>query len=95
MILRKAAERRDLVYTGQKIRIFPDFTPEVAKPRAAFNRARELFRDKPGVRYGTLFPAKLRVTFNGTESVFTDARKAEEFAELHFGAGRKDAESSG
>ncbi|KAL0160270.1 hypothetical protein M9458_043995, partial [Cirrhinus mrigala] len=84
-ILRKAADRRDLVYNGQKIRIFLDFTPEVAKRRAAFNRARELLCDKPGVRYGTLFPAKLRVIFNGTE-------KAEEFAELHFGTGRKDAE---
>ncbi|KAI2645874.1 Polyunsaturated fatty acid 5-lipoxygenase [Labeo rohita] len=53
--------------------------------RAAFNRAKELLHDKPGVWYETLFPAKLRVIFNGTESVFTDARKAEEFAELHFG----------
>lgn len=91
-VLKKAAERKDLTYNGQKIRVFPDFTPEVAKRRAAFNKARTMLRDKPGVRYGTIFPAKLRVTFNGTETVFTDASKAEEFAELHFGTGRKDAE---
>lgn len=94
-ILKKAAERKDLTFNGQKIRVFPDFTPEVAKRRAAFNRARAMLRDKPGVRYGTVFPAKLRVTFNGTETVFTDAKKAEEFAERHFGTGRDNAEDGG
>ncbi len=85
VVLWKAVIQKDLFYHGQRIRIFPDFTPEVAKRRAAFNRAREILRDKSGVRYGLLYPAKLRVTFRGTETVFTDARKALEFAELHFG----------
>ncbi|KAL2098411.1 hypothetical protein ACEWY4_007618 [Coilia grayii] len=84
-VLKRAAETRELSFNGQSIRIFPDFTPDVAKRRAAFNRAKELLRDQPGVRYGMLYPAKLRVTFNGTETVYTDATKACEFAELHFG----------
>lgn len=87
MILRKAATLRDLTYRGQKIRIFPDFTPEIAQRRAAFNGARALLRDKPGVRYGLLYPAKLKVTYRGTETMFTDAKEAQKFAELHFGAG--------
>lgn len=32
-----------------------------------------------------LYPVKLRVPFNGTETVFTDASKAQEFTEHHFG----------
>lgn len=53
-ILRKAIQRKDLTFNGQKIHVFPDFTPEVANRRAAFNRARAILRDKPGVRYGTV-----------------------------------------
>lgn len=92
MILRKAMTQRDLAYRGQKIHIFPDFTPEIAKRRAAFNGVRALLRDKPGVRYGLLYPAKLRVTFRGTETMFTDAKEAQKFAELHFGTGGGDAD---
>lgn len=84
-VLKRSAEVKVLSFKGQRIRVFPDFTPEVAKRRAAFNRAKELLRDQPGVRYGMLYPAKLRVTFNGTETVYTDASKAREFAEFHFG----------
>uniref|UniRef100_A0A087YRW3 L1 transposable element RRM domain-containing protein n=1 Tax=Poecilia formosa TaxID=48698 RepID=A0A087YRW3_POEFO len=86
-ILRKAMTQRDLAYQGQKIRIFPDFTAEIAKRRAAFNGVRALLRDKPGVRYGLLYPAKLRVTFRGAETMFTNAKEAQRFVELHFGAG--------
>lgn len=92
-VLRRAASLKDLFYHGLRIRIFPHFIPEVAKRRAAFNRARELLRDKRyGIRYGLLYPAKLRVTFRGKETVFTGAKKAREFTEHHFGAGREDAD---
>ncbi|XP_048086705.1 uncharacterized protein LOC125286061 [Alosa alosa] len=80
-ILRKAIAARQLFYEGKRIQIFPDYPPAVAKRRALFNRARELLRDRPGVKYGLLYPARLLVTFNGTQTSFTDAKKAEEYAE--------------
>lgn len=80
-ILRKSAAAKQLYYRGKRIQIFPDYPPAVAKRRALFNRARELLRDKPGVRYGLLYPARLLVTHNGTQTSFMDPKKAEEYAE--------------
>lgn len=94
-ILRKAAAKKDIFFKDQRIRIFPDFTPKVAKHRAAFNKTRELLRDKPGVKYGMLFPAKLRVTLNGKEFMFTDARKAWGFTQLHFSEGKRRTYTDG
>lgn len=80
-ILRKAATIRNLQYQGKSIRIFPDYPPSVAKRRALFNRARQLLRNQPGVRYGLLYPARFLVTHNGFQTTFTDPQKAEEYAE--------------
>ncbi|KAK7893118.1 hypothetical protein WMY93_022270 [Mugilogobius chulae] len=48
---------------------------------------RNLLRDKPGVRFGLLYPAKLRVTHNGSEAVFTDPNEARRYAQERFGSG--------
>lgn len=87
-ILRRAAKDRNLTYQGQRIRIFQDFPPEVVRQRALFTKTREMLRDKPGVRFGLLYPAKLRVTCDGTETVFTDPNEALQFAQRKFGANK-------
>ena len=84
-ILKKAAAQRRITYEGEKILIFPDLPPSIVKRRALFKPARDLMRDKPGVRFGTLYPAKLRVTMAGKDHYFTDPDKALEFARQHFG----------
>lgn len=86
-VLRKAAELKELTRARRS-----ECSPtSLRRWQSAGQRLTEQ-EHKPGVRYGTLFPAKLRVTFNGTEKVFTDPREAEEFAELRFGTNRRDAE---
>lgn len=86
-ILQKVRTARNLSFQGQRLHIFRDLPPAVAKKRAAFTPARSLLRDKPGVKFGLQYPAKLRVTYQGKESLFTDAEKALQFAEHHFGKG--------
>lgn len=71
---------KDLQYQGKTIRIFPDYPPTIAKRRALFNKAREMLRNQPGVKYGLLYPARLLVTHNGIQASFTDPKKAEEHA---------------
>lgn len=78
-ILCKAAAAKQLYHGGKRIQIFPDYLPAVAKRRALFNCTRELLRDKPGVRYGLLYPARLLITHNGTQILFMDPKKAEEY----------------
>lgn len=86
-IMQRAAKMRQVTFKGQRINIFPDYPPAVVKRRALFKRARELLKDKPGVKYGLQYPAKLRVTYNGKEHYFTDPDKVVKFAENGFGAG--------
>lgn len=85
-ILQKAAKMQQVTFKGQRINIFPDYPPAVVKRRALFKRARELLKDKPGVKYGLQYPAKLRVSYGGKEHFFTDPDKAVKFAESCFGS---------
>lgn len=76
-ILRKARDRGgQLNYNGNPIAIFPDYTANVAKARAAFTDVRKMLRGRQGVRYGILFPARFRISHNNEEKEFTDATKA-------------------
>ncbi|KAL7880308.1 hypothetical protein SRHO_G00025620 [Serrasalmus rhombeus] len=59
--------------------VFPDYTAKVARARAAFNEARKLPRDVEAVRYSLLFPARLRITHNGTLHIFTSPGEAKGF----------------
>lgn len=68
-----------LRYKGHPISIFPDYTASVVKARAAFTDVRKILRDKPGVRYGIFFPARLRITYNNAEKEFVDAVKAMDY----------------
>ncbi|KAL6477058.1 hypothetical protein MHYP_G00155570 [Metynnis hypsauchen] len=53
--------------------VFPHYTAKVARARAAFSEARKLLREVEGVRYSLLFPARLRITYNGTQHLFTSS----------------------
>ena len=75
-ILQRARTRGPLRFNGESITIFPDYTATVAKARAAFTEVRKMLRDRQGVRYGILFPARFRVTYGGEDREFTDPDKA-------------------
>lgn len=71
-------------FNGETVAIFPDYTARVAKARAAFTEVRKLLRNRQNVRFGILFPARLRVTHNGEEKEFTNADKAVTYGETVF-----------
>lgn len=71
-VLRRARTRGPLHFKGTPITIAPDFTISVAKARAEFTGVRRLLRDRPGVRYGLLYPARLRVTHGEEDVMFVD-----------------------
>lgn len=79
-ILRKACDRGgQLRHNGNPVAIFPDYTASVAKARAAFTDVRKMLRERSGVRYGILFPARLRISHNNEEKEFVDASKAMDY----------------
>ncbi|KAK9956289.1 hypothetical protein ABG768_014034 [Culter alburnus] len=50
------ARDKPLLFRGNKVYIFPDFTQEVVKRRMAFADVKKLLRNA-AVKYGLLFPA--------------------------------------
>lgn len=68
-----------LRFRGNPISIFPDYTSSVVKARAAFTDVRRVLRNRPGVRYGIFFPARLRITYNDVQQEFVDATKAMDY----------------
>lgn len=64
-ILIKAGDRgSQLNFNGNPIAIFPYYTANVARARVAFTPGSKMLRGKPGVRYGLLYPARLRISNN-------------------------------
>lgn len=69
-----------MVLQDQRISIFPDYTPEVVKKRAAFSEVKQLVRGCADVTCGLLYPATLRInTASGQEHQFTDPSTATDF----------------
>ncbi|CAM4672337.1 unnamed protein product [Leuciscus chuanchicus] len=93
-VLNRARTRAPLRYNGESIAIFPDYTSRVAKARAAFTEVRKLLHNRQNVRFGILFPARLRVTHNGEEKEFTDAEKAMTYVRNHINHAEERAHQS-
>lgn len=82
-ILRQARTKAPLRFNGKPVAIFPDYTTAVARARAAFTDVRKLLHDRRGVRFGILFPARLRITHDGEDKEFLDPSKAMEYVKKH------------
>lgn len=67
-ILRKTQDHgRWLPYNCNPIAIFPDYKANVVTARAAFTDVRKMFRGRWGVRFGILFPTRLRISHKHEE----------------------------
>lgn len=75
-VLQRARECRQSYAGSSKISVFPDHTARVARARAAFNEATKQLRSMEGVRYGLLYPARLRITYKGVDRDFVSAEDA-------------------
>ncbi|KAG2468818.1 LORF1 protein, partial [Polypterus senegalus] len=72
-LLRK---KEDIIYENSHIRVFPDFSPATAIKRAAFYNIKQRLR-QASVKYGLLYPAKLKVEWQGHFYVFASKEEAE------------------
>lgn len=77
--MQRARQAGPLLYNCQRFLLFPGYTTAVVRWRAAFDEAKKLFRDRQGVKYGLLFPVQLRITHNGTQSMFNTPEEATYF----------------
>ena len=56
-ILRHAGRSAPLLHNGKRVHIFPDFTPTVAKRRAAFAQVKRELHACANVKFGLRYPA--------------------------------------
>lgn len=79
-ILRRAGAAAPLLFQGNKLFIFPDFAPSVAKKRLQFVNVKRLLHTCSGVKFGLFYPAELRITLpDGVVRKFTDPAAAADF----------------
>lgn len=80
IILRRAGQSSPLLHQGKRVYIFPDFTPTVAKQRAAFIQVKRELRACADVKFGLRYPATLHIsTASGQTHKFDDLDRAMEF----------------
>uniref|UniRef100_A0A3Q0R454 L1 transposable element RRM domain-containing protein n=1 Tax=Amphilophus citrinellus TaxID=61819 RepID=A0A3Q0R454_AMPCI len=77
-ILRLSRQQAPLLYHGQRLSIFPDYTAEVSAQRQAFNTVRKKLVEA-GAKCSMRFPAKLLVSLNDTVKTFDSPTDAEQF----------------
>ncbi|RXN22092.1 LINE-1 type transposase domain-containing 1 [Labeo rohita] len=82
-VMRWSKSQKDISYKGHKIKMYEDFSTELARKRVAFNKIKSLLY-KQGVRFGMLYPARLRVSYNGVEWIFDSPEAAESFYQKNF-----------
>lgn len=91
-ILQRAADLSPLYYSGKRLSIFADYTTAVAKKRASFRDVKRILHSCPGVKFGLLFPAVLRITLpDGVSHKFTEPSAALNFVRSNV----KPADASG
>ena len=79
-ILRHAGRSAPLLHNGKRVHIFPDFTPTVAKRRAAFAQVKRELHACANVKFGLRYPATLHITMSsGQTHRFEDPDQALEF----------------
>lgn len=68
-------KREQLLYRGHKIYIYSDISATLAKKRAAFNKYRR------NVHFSLLYPARLRISFQGQTNFFDSPTDAQAFCD--------------
>ncbi|KAK7939614.1 hypothetical protein WMY93_002940 [Mugilogobius chulae] len=84
-IQRVAREKGRLEFRGKQLLIFPDYSADLARRRAAFSEVKATLRKQEGVRYGLLYPARLRVSVDGETKVFDTPKSVKDFIDFRFG----------
>lgn len=77
-VMREARQKGRVMYGDQEIKFFPDLSAEVLRQRRRFDDIKQRLRSL-NLRYGIVYPAKLRVTVNGQTREFEDPSDAEKF----------------
>lgn len=74
----RMAREKILTYEGMDFTMYPDFTAAVQEARRKFLPVKQKLR-KVQIDFALMYPARLRITHQGKQSVFVNPQQAEEF----------------
>ena len=77
-ILKMAWEKKTIQYQERRVYFDHDYPSDILSKRKAYNPIRKTLKEK-GYRFQTLYPARLRVFFEGTPLVFNSPEDAKEY----------------
>lgn len=86
--LRLAREKGVLEWQGSMISLYPDFTAIVQEARRKYAGVKAPLR-KMGLRYGMLYPARLKVDVDGRSRIFHTLHEAQEFCQQYSKANKQ------
>lgn len=75
MILTKSRKHPELRHENARVMLFPDFSAATQQQRHSFNDVRKRLREKE-IKYGMLYPSRLRVQYKGTVKFFDNPEEA-------------------
>lgn len=78
MILVEARKHPEIPYKNIKLMLFPEFSAEVQNHRRSFNEVRRHLQEK-NIKYGMLYPSRLRIPHKGTVCFFDTPEEANEW----------------
>uniref|UniRef100_A0A3B4F0H5 L1 transposable element RRM domain-containing protein n=1 Tax=Pundamilia nyererei TaxID=303518 RepID=A0A3B4F0H5_9CICH len=77
-VMRAAMDKGKVICGGQEVMFFPDLSTDLHRRRRGFDRVKQQLRAM-NVRYGLIYPARLRVSSGGHMHVFETPADAEKF----------------
>uniref|UniRef100_A0A673B5Q8 L1 transposable element RRM domain-containing protein n=1 Tax=Sphaeramia orbicularis TaxID=375764 RepID=A0A673B5Q8_9TELE len=77
-IMRLAKEKGDLVFEGNTIHIYPDFSPGIVKKRREYDAVKRKLH-ATDMEYSLLYPDMLRVMVKGKPKLFRSSKEAKDF----------------
>ncbi|CAM4718188.1 unnamed protein product [Leuciscus chuanchicus] len=75
-ILRLAREKKELMYQGSRVFIYPDFSYGLTQKRRLFDPVKKKLREM-GIRYALLYPSTLRIHIGDEDHLCNSPEEAE------------------
>ncbi|KAK7877575.1 hypothetical protein WMY93_031707 [Mugilogobius chulae] len=75
-----------LEFEGHVLRAYPDLSTALARKRAEFKPIKALLYEK-GVQFRLLYPAQLKIVYNGESHTFKSSKDATDFFNQHIATG--------
>ncbi|KAJ8375250.1 hypothetical protein SKAU_G00058300 [Synaphobranchus kaupii] len=79
-VMRTARAKGKVLYREQEVMFFPDLSAELHRQRRRFDGVKQQLRSL-NIRYGIVYPAKLRLTIDGRPHEFESPADAEKFVQ--------------